>query len=41
MLGARPLSDADSLVAVEPVGDDGVALKEVAPTQFVRLDDVE
>lgn len=41
MLGARPLSTADSLVAVVPVGDDGDAATDVAPTQLASADDVE
>jgi hypothetical protein len=41
VFGASPLNVADSEVAVVPVGDDGVALSEVAPTQFARLDEVE
>jgi hypothetical protein len=41
VLGVRPLKVADSLVAVVPVGDDGDAVTDVAPTQFVRLEEVE
>ena len=41
MLGASPVIDFNSDVVVVPEGFEGVAVVDVAPPQFVRLDDVE
>jgi hypothetical protein len=39
--GERPDTTNDVDVGVDPVTDEGVATTTVAPTQFVRLDEVE